>query len=138
MKQNIKPFLISVALNVCNGLYGLIQTGQDGYMITPVDNHIHHIEAEHKLIRVNPIQRNEMVQDRHINKREVKGNLRKVNEEALTGDEEMFTWYEVDLDREMEKQDELVDLEWEGYVADKVWQVTSLSFITMNDKIIIV
>ena len=68
----------------------------------------------------------------------VKGNLRKVNEEALTGDEEMFTWYEVDLDREMEKQDELVDLEWEGYVADKVWQVTSISFITMNDKIIIV
>ena len=61
------------------------------------------------------------------------GNLRNVNEEALTGDEEMFTWYEVDLDREMEKQDVLVDLEWEGYVADKVWQVTLLlHFIHSN------
>ena len=45
----------------------------------------------------------------------------------------MFTWYDVDpdqqsdvdLDEEMAKQDDdLADLEWEGYVADKVWQVT--------------
>ena len=67
-----------------------------------------------------------------------KGNLSNVNDEALTGDEEMFTWYEVDLDKEMEKQDELVDLEWEGYVADKVWQVIYVSFTTMNDLIITV
>ena len=67
-----------------------------------------------------------------------KGNPSNVNDEALTGDEEMFTWYEVDLDKEMEKQDELVDLEWEGYVADKVWQVIYVSFTTMNDLIITV
>ena len=47
---------------------------------------------------------------------------------ALTGDEDMFTWYEVDLDEEMEKQDDLADLEWEGYVADKVWQVSNMFY----------
>lgn len=56
----------------------------------------------------------------------IDGNWRHDNEDVLTGDEDMFTWYEVDLDTEMEKQDKLVDLEWEGYVADKVWQVTCL------------
>ena len=38
----------------------------------------------------------------------------------------MFTWYEVSLDEEMAKQDDLAHLEWEGYVADKVWQVSSM------------
>ena len=47
---------------------------------------------------------------------------------SLTGDEDMFTWYEVDLDEEMEKQDDLADLEWEGYVADKVWQVSNMFY----------
>ena len=59
------------------------------------------------------------------------GNLKQ--SEVFTGDEDMFTWYDVDpdqqsdvdLDEEMAKQDDdLADLEWEGYVADKVWQVT--------------
>ena len=72
-KDNVKPCTISVALNVCNGLYGLIQTGKDGYMITPVDNNIHHIDAEHELIRVNPILRNEIVPKSHISKRDVEG-----------------------------------------------------------------
>ena len=36
----------------------------------------------------------------------------------------MFTWYEVDLDEEMAEQaEQFSELEWEGYVADKVWQV---------------
>ena len=83
-KDNVKLCTISVALNVCNGLYGLIQTGTDGYMITPVDNHIHHIEAEHKLIRVNPIQRNEIVPKSHISKRDVEGESRKENNTVLS------------------------------------------------------
>ena len=44
----------------------------------------------------------------------------------LTGDEDLFTWYDVDvdLDQEMaEQDDQFSDIEWEGYVADKVWQV---------------
>ena len=56
---------------------------------------------------------------------ELHGNM-KLQKETLTGDEDMFTWYEVDLDKEMEKEDELADLEWEGYVADKVWQVSNM------------
>ena len=30
---------------------------------------------------------------------------------------------QVDLDEAMASQDELADLEWEGHVADKVWEV---------------
>ena len=63
----------------------------------------------------------------------VEGNLKQ--SEVFTGDEDMFTWYDVDLDEqanvdldeEMAKQDDdLADFEWEGYVADKVWQVTDM------------
>ena len=38
-------------------------------------------------------------------------------------EDDVFTWYEVDLDQAMAGQDELAGLEWEGHVADRVWQV---------------
>ena len=66
---------------------------------------------------------------------EEEGNL-KLEKETLTGDEDMFTWYEVDLDKEMEKQDELADLEWEGYVADKVWQVSNIHVLHSINAVI--
>ena len=67
-------------------------------------------------------------------------NSSEAKADILTGDEEMFTWYEVrhfseaqtlhahnhkkvDLDEALASQDELADLEWEGHVADKVWEV---------------
>ena len=53
-------------------------------------------------------------------------------DDSLTGDEDMFTWYDVDLDEEMAKHDELADLEWEGYVADKVWQVDLFLLVVKN------
>lgn len=71
--MNSKSCSISVALNVCNGLHGLIQTGQDGYMITPVDNHNHDIESEHEVTRVSPINRNDFMSKNFISKREVSG-----------------------------------------------------------------
>ena len=37
--------------------------------------------------------------------------------------DDVFTWYEVDLDQAMAGQDEMAGLEWEGHVADRVWQV---------------
>ena len=59
-------------------------------------------------------------------KKSLKNDEEYKKEDSLTGDEDMFTWYEVSLDEEMAKQDDLAHLEWEGYVADKVWQVSSM------------
>ena len=121
-----------VALNLCNGLHGFIQTGNDGYVITPVEGGFkQRIESGHEIVRVKPISR--PVEPDTMNKR------RKRNSEIdeMTGDEGMFTWYEADLDSEMEKQDDLADLEWEGYVADKVWQVSLIFYFLLKHRIYI-
>ena len=108
-----------VALNLCNGLHGFIQTGNDGYVITPVDGGFKPgIESDHEIVRVKPLT--QMMEPSILNQRTKRNS--EIND--MTGDEGMFTWYETDLDSEMEKQDDLADLEWEGYVADKVWQVS--------------
>lgn len=115
-----------VALNLCNGLHGFIQTGSDGYVIAPVDGPFKHgIESDHEMVRVKPITK--VMEPNILNKRTKRNS--DIND--MTGDEGMFTWYEADLDSEMEKQDDLADLEWEGYVADKVWQV-SLMFCFLS------
>ena len=112
-----------VALNLCNGLHGYIQTGNDGYVITPVDGGFKQgIESDHEIVRVKKLT--QMMEPGILNKRTKRNS--EIND--MTGDEGMFTWYEADLDSEMEKQDDLADLEWEGYVADKVWQVSLMLY----------
>ena len=116
-----------VALNLCNGLHGFLQTGNDGYVITPVDGGFKKgIESDHEIVRVKPITG--MMEPKISNKRPKRNS--EINE--MTGEEGMFTWYEADLDAEMEKQDDLADLEWEGYVADKVWQVSLMFYFLQN------
>ena len=121
-----------VALNLCNGLHGFVQTGNDGYVITPIDGGFKHgIESEHEIVRVQPIPRGFKFErkKRTVEKKPAK-NLTKDGD--FTGDEDIFTWYEVDLDEEMAKQDDLADLEWEGYVADKVWQVSMMFYFLLK------
>ena len=105
---------VSVAVNLCQGVQGYIQTGEEGYVITPAGGAS--LESEHEIMRLTGRGR-----DRAGREKRNTGGRRRSN---LTGDEDMFTWYDVDLDEEMAEQDEqFSDMEWEGYVADKVWQV---------------
>ena len=101
-----------MAVNLCQGVQGYIQTGEEGYVITPAGGAS--LESEHEIMRLSGGLG-----------REKRNTERRRNN--LTGDEDMFTWYDVDLDEEMAEQDEqFSDMEWEGYVADKVWQVELL------------
>ena len=60
-----------VALNLCNGLHGFIQTGKDGYVITPVKGDFSPgIETEHELLKIQPYK-DENSDDRY--KRETSG-----------------------------------------------------------------
>jgi len=115
-----------VAVNICDGMTGYIQAGVDGYVIEPVQGDFSNIESEHVLTRLPPNTKTGSVNEDVIRKkRDIGGvaNASQAKDDALTGDEDMFTWYEVDLDETMASQDELADLEWEGHVADKVWEV---------------
>ena len=131
LKLQFFKVVISVALNICNGLNGFIQAGDDGYVIAPSQYSVS-IESEHDLIKVTPIKQIEPYGKR---KRRQVEEQRK--DDSLTGDEDMFTWYDVDLDEEMAKHDELADLEWEGYVADKVWQVDLFLLVVKNIQYLI-
>ena len=63
-----------VALNLCNGLNGFIQSGNEGYVITPVGKETDwNIESEHEIIRVSNIPRN----DKNFNRRK-RGNSLKL------------------------------------------------------------
>ena len=66
-----------VAVNVCDGMTGYIQTGPDGYIIEPVIGEFLDIESEHVVMKVPPIARNESVEKDEITrmKREVVGIL---------------------------------------------------------------
>ena len=65
-----------VAVNVCDGMTGYIQTGTDGYIIEPVIGEFLDIESEHVVMKVPPIARNESVEKDEIRmKREVVGIL---------------------------------------------------------------
>ena len=91
-------------------------------MITPAGGgaSLASLESEHEMVR--------LTGGREKRNTESQAGGRRSN---LTGDEEMFTWYDVDLDQEMAEQDEqFSDLEWEGYVADKVWQVKHCSILS--------
>ena len=99
-----------MAVNLCHGVQGYIQTGEEGYVITPAGGPS--LESEHEIVRLGGAR------DKRNTDSQAGG--RRSN---LTGDEDMFTWYDVDLDEEMAEQDQqFSDIEWEGYVADKVWQ----------------
>ena len=103
-----------MAVNLCQGVEGYIQTGEEGYVITPSAGGAS-LEGEHEIVRLGGGR------DKRNTDRQAGG--RRNN---LTGDEDMFTWYDVDvdLDEEMAQQDQqFSDMEWEGYVADSVWQV---------------
>ena len=100
-------------MNLCHGVHGYIRAGAEGYVITPAGGDVG-LESEHEITR---------------DKRDTG------QRDSLTGDEEMFTWYDVDLDEEMAKQEEeFSNLEWEGYVADKVWQIDSAAARRRNYK----
>ena len=110
-----------MAVNLCHGVQGYIQTGEEGYVITPAGGPS--LESEHEIVRLGGAR------DKRNTDSQAGG--RRNN---LTGDEDMFTWYDVDVDldeeMEMAQQDEqFSDMEWEGYVADKVWQVDQILFI---------
>ena len=111
---------VSVAVNLCQGVQGYIQTGEEGYLITPAGGA--GLESQHELVRLGGGR------EKRNTPSQAGGSGRRNN---LTGDEDMFTWYDVDLDvdldSEMAQQDEqFSDIEWEGYVADKVWQVEQI------------
>ena len=104
-----------MAVNLCQGVQGYIQTGEEGYVITPAGGAS--LESEHEIVRLSGGG------GREKRNSDSQAGGRRNN---LTGDEDLFTWYDVDvdLDQEMaEQDDQFSDLEWEGYVADKVWQV---------------
>ena len=104
---------VSVAVSLCQGINGYIQAGEDGYVISPASGGPVSLESQHEVVRLEQARTS---RDRR-NTQQDKGD-------NLTGDEEMFTWYDVDLDEEMARQEEeFSNIEWEGYVADKVWQV---------------
>ena len=106
-----------MAVNLCQGVQGYIQTGEEGYVITPAGGAS--LESEHEIMRLS----GGLGREKRNTESEAGGRRRN----NLTGDEDMFTWYDVDLDEEMAEQDEqFSDMEWEGYVADKVWQVELL------------
>ena len=93
-------------------------------MITPAGGGGASLESEHEIVRLSGGREKRNTDSQA-------GGGRRNN---LTGDEDMFTWYDVDvdLDEEMAEQDQqFSDIEWEGYVADKVWQVSwhSISWI---------
>ena len=111
-----------MAVNLCQGVQGYIQTGEEGYVITPAGGAS--LESEHEIMRLSGSGSGRAGREKRNTDREAGGRRRN----NLTGDEDMFTWYDVDLDEEMAEQDEqFSDMEWEGYVADKVWQVEHLS-----------
>ena len=116
---------VSVAVNLCQGVQGYIQTGEEGYLITPAGGA--GLESQHEMVRLGAGR------EKRNTPSQAGGSGRRNN---LTGDEDMFTWYDVDLDSEMAQQDEqFSDIEWEGYVADKVWQVEQI-FCTWLDQMI--
>ena len=62
--------LLAVALNLCNGLHGFIQSGSEGYVITPARQDLDwSIESEHEIKQVQNIPRTEMIQDAGRRKR---------------------------------------------------------------------
>jgi hypothetical protein len=125
-----------VAVNVCGGLEGVIQVGSQGFSIRPAGGAAG-LEGEHLLALLPPrgqadteeVDRNNMER----RKRESPEDPANSTADPLTGDEDMFTWYEVgpatptlhqvDLDSAMAAADPLADLEETGHPADRVWQV---------------
>ena len=126
-------------MNVCgNGLAGVIQLSKEGFSIQPVNEGVG-IEGQHILWRL-PSRLNLTDPDGKKDMRRKRQTSENKTGESLTGDEDMFTWYEVgkpisqgtsgymsahqvDLDESLAAADNLADLEDTGHVADKVWQV---------------
>ena len=107
-------------MNLCQGVHGYIQAGEDGYVITPAGGGEVSLESLHEVVRLGPGRGG---RERRAASTDRNG--------SLTGDEDMFTWYDVDLDEEMARQEEeFSNIEWEGYVADKVWQVWLSNIVT--------
>ena len=121
-----------MAVSVCGGLEGIIQVGSEGYTIQPAHTN-RLIEGEHLVSKLQSHQHYVQTNKDDVLQREKRDALSGTRE-PLTGDEDMFTWYEVryestthhrqvDLDESMAAADPLTELEETGHAVDKVWQV---------------
>ena len=93
---SFRPNLLlpSVAVNVCgNGLAGVIQLSKEGFSIQPVNEGVG-IEGQHILWRL-PSRLNLTDPDGKKEGRRKRQTSENKTGESLTGDEDMFTWYEV-------------------------------------------
>ena len=93
---SFRPTLLlpSVAVNVCgNGLAGVIQLSKEGFSIQPVNEGVG-IEGQHILWRL-PSRLNLTDPDGKKDRRRKRQTSENKTGESLTGDEDMFTWYEV-------------------------------------------
>ena len=93
---SFRPTLLlpSVAVNVCgNGLAGVIQLSKEGFSIQPVNEGVG-IEGQHILWRL-PSRPNLTDPDGKKDMRRKRQTSENKTGESLTGDEDMFTWYEV-------------------------------------------
>ena len=93
---SFRPTLLlpSVAVNVCgNGLAGVIQLSKEGFSIQPVNEGVG-IEGQHILWRL-PSRLNLTDPDGKKEGRRKRQTSENKTGESLTGDEDMFTWYEV-------------------------------------------
>ena len=79
---------------MCGGLAGYIQVGQQGYSIQPVLTSAG-IESEHVMVRLDPLLTGMADVKDVTGKGREKREAPTANRTGLTGDEDMFTWYEV-------------------------------------------
>ena len=84
-----------VAVNVCGGLEGIIQVGSEGYTIQPAPSS-KVTEGEHLVSKLQSLQHYvQTSKDDEMQTLREKRDVLNRTTEPLTGDEDMFTWYEV-------------------------------------------
>ena len=76
MPDHKKALILSVAVNLCDGVRGIIRADGDGYLIEPVVGQYVHVESEHVIVRVSHGAQKDMTSLKRMRqKRDIVGGI---------------------------------------------------------------